>query len=88
MKVLVILLGLLPTLSVAADCSAIQNHDQRSYCVALRAHNPALCMSIQNRALRVGCRAELGDNPSDCVTIKDPDQRQLCEVRAGHSIRW
>lgn len=82
MTALALLLGLLPTLAMAANCSMIHNDDQRAYCVAREFNNQALCMSIKDHALRVECRVELGYNKAECITITDPQKRQACYAKA------
>lgn len=43
----------------ASACYAIQDADQRAYCLAQARHDPSTCYSIQRSDLRAQCRAEV-----------------------------
>lgn len=64
-----------------AQCAAIDRPDERAYCRALEAGNPARCVEISDYALRQRCRVDLGGNTAACYTISDRNEREMCLAR-------
>lgn len=70
---------IVPASSLAgANCSTIDDADQRALCRAMATNSVGQCSFIGDYALRQQCRVRLGASSNSCNTITDQWKRQKC----------
>lgn len=67
-----------PVFADASRCYAIQNSDQKNYCLAYAKNQKSYCYSIRENDSKQFCLAELSQQKSYCYSIRLSDEKNKC----------
>jgi hypothetical protein len=73
-----------PALANDANCYAIQNQDQKNFCLAKAKNEKSYCYSIQESDNKNACLSKFNGDTSYCYSVRNEDQKNYCLATAKH----